>query len=301
MEYQEFKDCIVDSLEKELGEQGKIEVHKVQKNNRKELDGLMVLREGCSVAPALYLNEYYEDYQKGCTLNSIVGEITDFYKYGRDNTSGISMDFYKDYASVREHILYRLINYEKNKELLEKLPHIHVLDLAMVFYCKYEHPQLGNIMILIYNSHLPLWNVDAAQLYDVAMENTPAKLPVELRSMADIMRESMLSEEMDLNEQDLSQLPGEEAIYVLTNSIRQYGAAAMLYPNVLHRFAMALGGDFFIIPSSVHEVLLIPVRDYQQELLKEIVIQVNETQVAPDEVLADSVYRYSKKLKKILY
>ncbi len=301
MEYQEFKKCVVDSLEKELQGAGKIEIHRVQKNNRKELDGLMVLREGCSVAPALYLNEYYDDYQKGCTLGSIVGEITDFYKYGKDDTKGIDMDFYRDYEKVKEHVMFRVINYEKNRELLEKVPYIHVMDLAMVFYCKYNHSRLGNIMILIYNSHLQMWKVEAVDLYEDAMENTPKKLPVELRTMAEIMRESIMGEELELTEKELENFPMDESIYVLTNYLRQYGAAAMFYPNVLNRFSMAVGGDFYIIPSSVHEVLLLPARDYKQEHLQQMVVQVNETQVAPEEVLSNSVYRYSKKLKKILY
>lgn len=301
MEYQEFKKCVVDSLEKELHGTGKVEIHRVTKNNRKELDGLMVLREGCSVAPALYLDEYFEDYQNGCSLGSIVGEITDFYRYGKDDTRGIDMDFYRDYEKVKDNVMFKLIHYEKNRELLEKVPYIHVLDLAAVFYCKYDHPMLGNIMILIYNSHLQMWGAEAADLYEASMVNTPKKLPVEIISMGDIMRQGILSEELDLTEQELAIFPMDSNIYVLTNYLRQFGAAAMLYPNVLQRFSMAVGGDFYIIPSSIHEVLLLPAKDYSQELLKQMVVQVNKTQVAPEEVLSDSVYRYSKKLKKILY
>lgn len=301
MEYKEFKKCVVDSLEKELQGTGKIEIHPVQRNNQKVLDGLMVLREGCSVAPALYLNEYFEDYQKGGSLGSIVGEITDFYKYGKDNTEGIDMDFYKNYDKVKEYVMFKLINYEKNRELLEKVPYLHMLDLAMVFYCKYNHPMLGNIMILVYDSHLQMWEVEAADLYEIAMENTPRKLPVEIKSMGDVMRESIIKEELELSEQEMDCLPMDESIYVLTNYLRQFGAAAMFYPNVLNRFSLAIGGDFYIIPSSVHEVLLLPAKDYKQELLKQMVVSINETQVPTEDVLSNSVYRYSKKQKKILY
>ena len=100
MEYEEFKKCVVESVKKELCGKEKIEIHSMMKNNSKKLDGLMVFREGSSVAPALYLNDYFEEYREGSSLGSIVGEITDFYKYEKDKADTVDMEFFKSYEKA---------------------------------------------------------------------------------------------------------------------------------------------------------------------------------------------------------
>lgn len=302
MEYQEFKDCVVDALKKELQQNDQIEIHSIMKNNARKLDGLMVLREGTSIAPALYLNRYYEEYQKGSTLGSIVGEITDFYKVGRELGEGLDLDFYQDFSKVRDHIFFKLIHYETNKELLAQIPHIRTMDLAVTFYLRMEHEMLGNILIQIYNSHLKMWEKTTAQLYEIAMKNSPAQLPVELRSMREIVEEMIPEDPSEISREDRSLPQIDNELFVLTNYVRQFGAACILYPGVLSKFAMTIGNDFYLLPSSVHEMILVPARpQYCKEELVQMVQSVNATQLEPEEVLSDSVYFYSKRLRKIIY
>ncbi|MDE7404300.1 MAG: hypothetical protein K2M81_04265, partial [Lachnospiraceae bacterium] len=91
-------------------------------------------------------------------------------------------------------------------------------------------------------------------------------------------------------------------MYVLTNKQKLYGAACMLYPGVLKTFAEKIQRDFYILPSSIHEVILVPAdADTDKEALHEIVTEINRTQVAEEEVLADSVYFYSKNKDKVLW
>ncbi len=302
MEYEEFKNCVVESVKKELSSKEKIEIHSMMKNNSKKMDGLMVFREGSTIAPALYLNEYFEEYQKGEPIGSIVGEITDFYKYEKDKADTIDIEFFKDYDQIREHIFFKLINYDRNREQLAKIPHIRTLDLAIVFYCRLRHDTMGDIMIQIYNSHMQMWKAGLDDLYEVAMKNSQKKLPIELKSMNEVIRETLLQDAAEIEREDVHQVCVDDNMYVLTNYLRQYGAACMLYPTVLSKFAMTIGSDFYIIPSSVHEVILLPARkDYTKEKLEEMVRQVNKTHVAQEDVLSDSVYIFSKKIKKIIF
>ena len=91
-------------------------------------------------------------------------------------------------------------------------------------------------------------------------------------------------------------------MYVLTNQQKLYGAACMLYPGVLKAFSEENGQDFYVLPSSVHEVILIPAEPGTNEaLLREIVTEINRTQVAKDEVLADSIYYYSRNRDQIIW
>ena len=127
-------------------------------------------------------------------------------------------------------------------------------------------------------------------LYEAARENTPRLLKARLGAMGDFLRE----------EEDAGFLKG-PGLYVLTNREHQNGAASLLYEGMLKRCAKTCGGNFFVMPSSIHEVILMP---YQSGVevgqLKDIVREGNQTQVAPQEILSDSVYFYSQDRKKLL-
>ena len=120
--------------------------------------------------------------------------------------------------------------------------------------------------------------------------------------MNEIIGEMLLQDAAELERKDIANVRVDDNMYVLTNYLRQYGAACMFYQGVLSKFAMTVGTDFYILPSSVHEVILLPVRkDYTKEKLQEMVRQVNRTQVAEEDVLSDNIYLYSKKMRKILF
>ncbi len=302
MEYEEFKKHVVTYVKKELQEDERVEIHHVTKNNALQLDGLMVMREGSNAAPVLYLNDFYKEYCKGCSLGSIVGEITNFYQYGRSFGDDLDISFYKDFKSVKDHLYYKLVNYEKNKEELANMPHVRTLDLALVFYCRMHHEKMGIILVQIYNSHLKLWNVSDTELYRLARKNTEKDLPPEIVTMDEIVEEAMRQDPADLMREDRHMSDRDNDMYVLTNYLRQYGAAAMMYQGVLARFAMTIGSDFYIIPSSVHEVILLPAHHtLEKKQLEALVREVNRTQVEEEEVLSDNVYFYSKTMRKILY
>ena len=84
-------------------------------------------------------------------------------------------------------------------------------------------------------------------------------------------------------------------MYVMTNTRGINGAACLLYKNALARFAQKLKQDLFLLPSSVHEVILVPKSDIlKKEDLSEMVREINKTEVSPKEVHSDTVYVYDR-------
>ncbi len=302
MEYDQFKEYIVSYMKQRMGEHARVEVHSILKNNSRKLDGLSVLREGDNLSPTVYLQDYYKDFREGASLQSIVGEITDFYENCEQETR-IDLEFFRDFSNIKDRIAFRLVNYERNKALLEQVPHVRTLDLAAVFFCAVDHPRLGNVTILIYNTHMELWNRQLSDLYQLAIANTPELFPAELKSMQEILEEVVWDDVADVNKASYphsGQLG--TSMYVLSNYLRVNGAAVILYPGMLHKVGLSLQKDFYIIPSSVHEVIIVPAEEgHSRKAMEQMVRQVNATQVAPEDVLADSVYYYSRKLRKILF
>ena len=146
-----------------------------------------------------------------------------------------------------------------------------------------------------FNVHLRLWDVTKEDLYRAAEENTQKLMPYEIRSMAEVLREIM-----DDYEEEMEQFSDSVPMYVLSNRNKVEGAACMLYPDLLRDFSDKEGSSFYIIPSSIHELLLLPVEDDSDSAeIKGMIKEVNDTQVSEEEILSYSLYYYDSKEGKI--
>lgn len=293
MEFEKFTNKMLFAAQKYFQEGTKVVINQVAKNNGVVLHGLTIMEDGCNIAPTIYLNGLYESYEAGTTFSEIFHRVIKAYEENKIEEN-INIEFFTEYESVRHRIVYKLINYNKNKHLLEDIPHIQYLDLAIVFYCLMICDSFGNGSIMIHNSHCNMWDVDAQKLYQDAKLNTPLLLGAELKSMEEVILQLLDETEVtDLNqwEEEVRDIP----MYVLSNKTKIHGAACILYENVVSDFAEYLHRDIFILPSSVHEVILVPSHGIEKaQNLIDMVREVNETQVEEEEVLSDSIYFFSR-------
>lgn len=304
MEFTSFKVLVKEEVERRTGKSYRVRLNDVMKNNGVILSGLTVMQDDSNISPTIYLNNYYEAYENGqTTLGMVINDVMDVYNKNRVNRK-LDMRYFLNYESIRSRIVLKLINTEKNRELLKDIPHMEFLDLSIVFQCLISDEQIGSASILIHNAHAKLWGVDDGELYKRACENTPRLLKYELKSMKDVMGEIMRTDKGEYGEADyascMTGLNEGMPLYVLSNKRRTDGAACMLYPDLIGDFAKALGSDLYIIPSSVHELLLLPAGETDEiEELKCIIREVNETQLLTEEVLSDSLYFYDRRAKEI--
>lgn len=296
MEMNAFAEKVCQAVKKELGEGYRVEVKKVRKNNGIVRYGLLILPDGQNVAPTIYLDAFLDAYERGSTFGTLIRKI--LYLYGGSVPgNSVDLEFFRQFEKVQDRICYRLVGRAGNAKLLEEVPHIEFLDLAVCFYYAYQGEMLGEGSILIYNSHVEMWKTCTAELFGLAQENTPRLFPYSCDSMKDILsviEEENGEEETKGNSWDVVPLK------VLTNGKRTQGAAVMLYPGVLQQLAKEEGRSFYILPSSVHEVILLAdTGEGDPEALKQMIVEINATQVAPEEVLSDSLYYYDFAEKKI--
>lgn len=297
MEYETFKQIIVERLEYDIPDPKKISIQTVYKNNGLNLDGLVIMENNRNISPTLYLNYYYESYQEGSSFQKVYEMIMENYQQNRPSQS-IDVRFFTQFQNTKEKIALKLINYGQNQQLLKDVPHIRFLDMAIVFYCLISiDPQGGNATILIHNSHLSYWNISLEELFETAKKNTRKMLPAKLSNMNDVLR--------DLSGKHMLFPPfqPEEDIYpmfVLTNQINLYGAACILYDDLLKNYAQQTETNFYILPSSIHEVILIPAVDPNcHQELSQIVQEVNHSQLLEEEILSDHAYYYSRESNEI--
>ena len=285
MNYQEFVSSVTGFLRESLPGGTKLDLIPMEKNNGIIMDGLSIRKQGHRVAPTIYLEAYYREYLDGCSLRGIYEEILECCE-DCELEESFDVSFFSDYEKVRQGVVYKLVNYEKNRELLQKVPHLPFLDLAIVFYCYLRETPVGNATVLIHNSHLKLWDCTMGELYRDARANAGRLLPARLEELSVMIKELSGGQET----------PGQADVpmYVLTNTVRSLGAVSILYEGVLKSCGERLGEAYYVLPSSIHEVILIPasaVEDTKE--LQSIVRDINETQVRETEVLSDNIYYYS--------
>lgn len=295
MTYQEFKKNTIHAISTKLGPNFRVALQDIIKNNDIHLDGLTILSEQSNISPTIYLNYYYEQYLSGKSLSNIYEDILVTYKKNAPKEN-IDISFFTDYQKVKDRIIFKLINYERNKELLSRVPHIRYLDLAIVFNCLVETVSDGHATILIHHHHLSFWDISVEELYSLAMQNTPKLLSYHLQNMADILTQILNDENSNLLEEDFTPVP----MYVLSNASKLNGSGCILYKDLLSNISEKIGSDFYILPSSIHEVLLIPTEHATSHAeLSSMVREVNTTQLTQEEILSDHVYYYSRSTGKI--
>lgn len=242
--YNEYVEEVRETVERETGKQ--VRVQKINKNNGLVLDGLTIIAEGVNIAPTIYLNDYYEDYLSDGAV-AVAKRIIATYEANKPKES-VDISFFMDIEKVSPKIKMKLINYEKNKELLEQVPHIRFLDLAIEFMVVLKsNCDNGFASILIYNHHLNFWNMDAEDLFKLAMKNTANDFEIiPMRSVIEaIMDEESAGIIMDNAEIEMS---------ILTNHYRLQGAVGMLHKEILNQYMKETKADkVWIIPSSIHE------------------------------------------------
>lgn len=312
MDYKVFLNQVKERMEQALGEGYGLALRRVPKNNGLILDGLCITKGDGHVAPAIYLNPCYIQFQRGRSIDDIVEDLVDLYQ---NNSTIPDLDYSRlsHYDNVKSRIAYKLIHAGSNQTLLQDIPHVLWLDLAIVFYLCIHEDESGLMSAMINNQHLNIWDISPDDLKNTALANTPRLFPPVISSMAciieDLNRTAMAGPADP--QQPCLETPGPDCLgvpapelpdpdasapfFILSNTSGINGAACMLYPELLKNFADGMEKDIIILPSSIHEVLLLPDDgDVSCDEMCRLVTHINQTEVPKEDRLSNQVYHYSR-------
>ena len=268
------------------------------KNNSVELDGICLHKQGEILSPTVYLNDFYEEYLDGRSLHSIVAEVraTLFEEIPQLELPATLFD---DYAAIRHYIIMRIVNYERNRDQLEHCPYLPFCDLAITFRWLVHKDSSGIASALITDREFQKWGISMEELYTIASRNTMRIFPAKIRPMQEILRDYIH------NPDDLRQLAiydqTDFTLHVLTNQFHINGSTAMIYDNSLKQFAKKEDCDFYLLPSSIHEIILLRADyDIEESALLQLVYSANRTVVNPVDILSDSIYRYDHENNRVI-
>ena len=316
-----FAEELADEVKRRTEAGTRVELHSITKNNGVELLGITMLKDGAYIAPTIYIGTFYEEYMKGRPIEELADQVCEINR-NREDCPQINPAELFEFETIRTTIRPRLINYEMNRNLFEKVPCKRVLDLAVTFYYELMIDGLSHAGAVVRFEDLERWGITEEQLFEIAEENCRNYNEMEAEPIAEAMMRAVCEAEtgFDLSEPvkgavgevfgfaaNEGSCPEQEIfaedlkLIVITNKSRFFGAAAMLDKELLRSVADRFGSDLYILPSSVHEVIAAPVSETASAgELEQIVREINQTQVAPTEILSNHVYMFVRSGKALV-
>ena len=280
MNYEQFICAMLECTRNKLFETEVVERQEVLKNNGIVMVGLSIRNLEKNAAPVIYLDEYYNAYLKGRPLEDLSECLVEKSRKTPELPQW-ERDMLLDFSMLKDKIVYKLGNAQENKKLLKEAPNLPLLDFAIVFYLHLPISEAESGTILIRNEHLKLWNCPISRLYEYAKKNTPRICPPMLCPLT-----ALIEAAGEVWEEECP-------ILVLTNETGVYGATAILYQEIPQLIYQEVGGNYYLLPSSIHEFLIVPEReDAVPGELRAIVREVNRTEIAKEEFLSDQIYYF---------
>lgn len=264
-----------------------ISKQEVSKLQGESYTGMAVRPENSEIGATLNLQDFYKALSFGMFLEDVMDSIERSVVSAVRHMPHYDARVLEDYDRMKDALTVDLVPVAGNEEKLAQIPHKNVEDMALVYRFEEESSVYGSASILVTNEMLAVYDITADQLHEDAMKAAVQNRPAKLHNMNDVMRDMMgdMSGLFPMNEPS--------PLWVATVEGGQNGAGVIQYPGFLDQAAEALGGDFYVLPSSIHEVLLVA-DDGSMEIgyLEEMVRSVNETEVSPAERLSNNVYHY---------
>ena len=301
--FEEFLGQLKERLTERFCEDYEIQTDVIQKVNGVEKTGLQIRKKGANAGIVVYPMDIYNSIQKGSGFQEVFDQLLhamekSLKQIGSEKITGKMEDCFLNYEEASKYLVYRLVQTKRNQKLLMDVPHIPYLDLSIIFelYWKMDGK---NCTVLIHNNHLKYWGVEPEELLARAKENTPRLLPAKFDAVDRLF--CSVANPVEIANWWEHKRWENLWMYFLSNQAYFHGAAAVLYEGVLKKIADQIDSDLIVLPSSTHEVLLIPSRLWPDaDGFAELIQDINQTQVEEEEWLSDHPYRYLRETDQLV-
>ena len=294
MDFETFKEEVRGDIEKALydrtGTEHSVEIHTVEKMNE-TYEALTIKPENSDIGVNINANELYKAYSDGMDYDRIIDGAVDKARDALEHSPDFNIDAFKDYDKMKETLAMEVVSAERNAELLETVPHKSMEDMAVVyrFVVSADKGEVGSVLVT--NKMLDQYGITPEQLHADAMKNAPEVRPMEIKGMGEVLAEQMGIENAEML--GFAIPPEQDQMLVASVKGNVHGAGVLAYEDFMEKASDRVGGSFFILPSSIHEILIIPDNgQFDLKSLENMVREVNATTVDPVDKLTDNVYHY---------
>ncbi len=299
MDFETFKEELREDVKRTLDERTdsdyQVELHTMTKMNE-TYEAITVKPEDSQIGVNLNATALYKAYEDGMDYDRIVSEASDKAFSALESRPDFNIDAFTDYDRMKETLAMEVVSAERNADILDTVLHKNMEDMAIVYRFVVAQDNAETGTILVTNDMLDRYGITPEQLHADAMKNAPEVRPMEIKGMGEVLAQQMGVE--DLEVLGLNIPPEQEQMYVASVKGNVHGAGVLAYEDFMDKAAERAGGSFFILPSSIHEVLIIPDNgNFDLHSLENMVKEVNATTVDPVDKLTDNVYHYDAEAK----
>jgi len=276
----------------------RVVISEVSKINSTGYMGIGIIRKGENVTAYQRLEPFIEEYQAGTQIETILEELADSISIGKMEPVIDLYSFY-DYEQAKKSLILKVCGTDGNELYLQDAPHTLVENLAITYHLLI-HKTPGLYTCKIDHKLMEMWDITLEELHTDTLKSAPLLLPYKCSEITEVIHEMLGSAETnnDTVDADTGLLMYENcdrqdaAKWILTNEIGNAGAATLFYPEVMDQAAEKIGGSYFIIPSSIHEVVLIKKGEMPVNTMLSMIKEINRCITLPEEILSDQVYYY---------
>lgn len=301
MNRKEFFDYVKDHVKEYLPESyqdAQINLRETMKNNGLKLTGIEIsenaaeYEHGQRIVPRIYLDSVYQAYTEGKSLNSCVSDVAEQRLVAEEKAVELSgIPNLADYNSFKDRLQMKICDLDWNADLLANRAYTVHGDFAATYAINLSENSDGIASVPITNQMVQTWNITMEQLHSDAMAadlNRGAKL----MSMDDLMSEMVFGggDAQNLLDGQHDVQDYQQPMFCLTNEGKINGASLILHEDIRQQIGEFMQGDYFILPSSIHECLIVPDDgNFQAKDLNAMVKEINEVEVAQEDRLSDKV------------
>ena len=287
MDFNEFQNQILQEAKDRMwGVQ--VEIRPVEKLQGESYTGLSILPNDSPMAATLNLDAVYNQMvDQGKSFQEVADDLISHAADIIVDMPKIDVNDITNYDQMKNTLVVQVIPTDRNAEMLADIPHKNIEDMSLVYRMQIDQNENGTSSVLITNAMLENYSVTVDQLHQDAMDAAVINNPATFRSMQEV-----LSDLMGMPADLMPPMDGPQ-MYVASVENSLNGAGVIAYPDFMNQVAEQVGGDFFVLPSSVHEVLVIPDDgSIDRHDLESMVREVNASEVLPKDQLSDNVYHY---------
>lgn len=284
---------LVKAVEKRMAPKGyAVSLAENKKNNVGIKPGIIIRRRGDSTGMVVYVDGYVSDIEVGIlSVDNVADKIAEHIE-DEEVATGYSeaVDFAKmlrSKESILENVRYLLVNKKWNEAELDSYPHKDYLDLAVLYEARNKNASMS---VKITNDIMQNFGITLEELDEAANNNRDSYVAQDMFGM---MVSMMPFGEEEIEEMRKAQANGPQ-MYVLTNVQKVKGASALLYPELIEDVARKENSDLIVIPSSIHEILMVKASGMDKDDISQIVQEVNSQHVDEQERLSDHAYFYKR-------
>ena len=291
-DYYGFLDEMVDKLQvvqNPFSSQFRVNVKDVEKANGMSYRGIEVSDQQVGMGVTINMDKHYKMYLGGKSVDEIADMVQQQVADAFERRPDVDMSRLKDYESLCSNVMMEAVSREKNAEYLQNIPHFDMADLSIIYRLNVGRDRNHDIgVVTVDNQLLSSMGISQDQFQKDVFEQALAGEPPILKSLAEVMDMNFMGDD--------SQPEG--GLFLATNRDALYGASVIAIPGFLDQAAEKLGGSFYILPSSVHEVLLLRNdEEVNVQEMESMVQEINAAIVSPEEQLSDRVYHYDAQEK----